>query len=121
MAKVIYTDKADRRTDTSIPMINKVVAADMNEIKASINALYDLIGTARNVVQTVITSADFAGPHYINTLLIGLTAMRDFNVFTNGGSGVVLNVNDGYTFTSGTGTINMEPGDYLIQILVPLA
>jgi len=40
MAKITYTDKVDSITNP-LPAINKVVSADLNEIKTSVNALYD--------------------------------------------------------------------------------
>lgn len=40
MAKIIFTNKVDS-LENPAPIINKVVAADMNEIKTSVNALYD--------------------------------------------------------------------------------
>lgn len=40
MAKITYLDKIDRRL-VPIPNENKVSAADMNEIKNSVNAIYD--------------------------------------------------------------------------------
>ena len=43
MAKITYSAKFDNVT-SDLPAINKVVAADMNEIKDSVNSLYDSIG-----------------------------------------------------------------------------
>jgi len=43
MAKITYTDKVDNTTN-ALPDINKVKAADLNEIKTSVNALYDTLG-----------------------------------------------------------------------------
>lgn len=43
MAKIAYTSKADNVT-SELPEINKVTAANMNEIKTSVNALYDTLG-----------------------------------------------------------------------------
>jgi hypothetical protein len=40
MAKITYTDKEDSIINPS-PAVNKVVAGDLNEIKASVNVLYD--------------------------------------------------------------------------------
>ena len=43
MAKITYSAKFDNVT-SDLPRINKVIAADMNEIKDSVNALYESIG-----------------------------------------------------------------------------
>lgn len=40
MSKITYTDKVDN-TVSQLPDINKVKAADLNEIKESVNAIYD--------------------------------------------------------------------------------
>jgi len=41
MAKITFTNKVDSISNPALA-INKIVAADMNEIKTSVNALYDL-------------------------------------------------------------------------------
>lgn len=43
MAKITYTTKIDNQT-SALPAINKIAAADMNEIKTSVNSLYDSKG-----------------------------------------------------------------------------
>ena len=43
MAKIAYTSKADNVV-TALPEVNKVTAANMNEIKTSVNDLYDTLG-----------------------------------------------------------------------------
>lgn len=115
MDKITYTNKEDRRT-TDVPAINKVVAADMNQIKTVVNAIVDKLDLAKIPQSVAITSADFAGDTYTNTLLIGKTPVTDFNVWTNDGSGVLLKYTDGYTFVSGTGTITMASGNYRLEI-----
>jgi hypothetical protein len=117
MSRITFTNKEDRRALT-IPAINRVDAANMNEIKASVNALYDALENAVKPVTLVIEPADFAGSTYTNVNLIGKTPMVQFNVFTNEGSGVLLNVDDSYTFNSGTGTITMDAGNYIIIVYV---
>jgi len=42
MAKITFTNKADSLSNPA-PAINKIVAADMNEIKTSVNDLYDAL------------------------------------------------------------------------------
>jgi len=115
MDRITYTNKEDRRT-SGIPAKNKVVAADMNEIKSVVNAIIDKLDTAKIPQSIAITSADFSGDVYINTLLINKTPVTDFNIWTNDGSGVLLKYNDGYTFTSGTGTVTMPSGNYRLEI-----
>ena len=41
MAKVTFEDKVALNENADIPNINKCMASDLNELKASINALYD--------------------------------------------------------------------------------
>lgn len=43
MAKITYSTKSDNQI-SALPAINKVTAADMNEIKTSVNDIYDLLG-----------------------------------------------------------------------------
>ena len=114
--KITYTDKADRRT-TSVDPTNKVVAADMNEIKTKFNALCDIVDQLRKPVVYVITSANFSGSNYQNSELVNKTPMEDFKVFTNGGSGVLIKEEDGgFSFVGATGTLTMTPDNYLIEV-----
>jgi hypothetical protein len=116
MGRINYDNKVDRRI-TTIPDVNKVVAADMNEIKASINALYDLIDTIRIVENIEIDAFDFAGDSYQNSKLVNLVPMVDFNLFSNDGNGSLLKYEDVYLFTPATGTIIATQGNYVLQIL----
>jgi hypothetical protein len=43
MTKIIYTNKIDNHV-SPLPDINKITASDVNEIKESVNSLYDLKG-----------------------------------------------------------------------------
>lgn len=43
MAKITFTNKIDSQV-SELPSINKVTAGDLNEIKDSVNAVYDLLG-----------------------------------------------------------------------------
>lgn len=54
MSKIAFTDKVDSVTNPN-PAINKVTAGNMNEIKVSVNDLYDSIGwiNYRDTVHTV--------------------------------------------------------------------
>jgi hypothetical protein len=49
MAKITYTDKVDSVINPA-PAVSKVVASDLNEIKASVNALYDTTGVQDNII-----------------------------------------------------------------------
>jgi hypothetical protein len=116
MAQITYDDKQDNRQLTTIPDNQKVVAADMNEIKYSVNALYDLIAGMRVPTWIAVASGDFAGNNYTNSALALLTAGIDFNVFTNGGSGTLLRPASDYTFNSATGVITTTPDNYQILL-----
>lgn len=65
---------------------------------------------------TSVTSTSFSGGTYQNDALIGLVADTDFWLFSDNGSGVLLKVNDAYTFNSGTGTITTSPDSYRLLI-----
>ena len=51
MAKITYTTKIDNQTSV-LPAINKVTAADLNEIKTSVNDIYDTLGGFAYYVDT---------------------------------------------------------------------
>ena len=55
MSKITYTDKVDN-TVSELPDINKVKAADLNEIKESVNAIYDDKGGFANYEDTATLS-----------------------------------------------------------------
>lgn len=118
---ITFETKEDNRTN-DLPAKYKVVAADMNEIKTKLNAAITRINeTLRERIRVNITSASFTGGYYANTNLIGLTPDEDFYVCTNGGSGVFIKNNDGYTFSAELGRITMDPDFYSITIYKPLA
>lgn len=114
MNKITFTDKEDRRT-TNVPAINKITAADMNEIKSVVNAIVDKLTVVKIPKSLVITSSDFEGNAYTNTELIGKSPQIDFNLTTNSGSGTLLKYNDGYTFNAQTGTITTEAENYRLD------
>lgn len=114
-----YLTKADNQV-TSVPIINKVVAADMNQLKASITELYAILANALVQVDVPLSKASFDGPNYADARLIGKTPQADFNIWTNDGSGTLLNYPDGYAFAADTGTLTMTPGNYLLKVNVPL-
>ena len=51
MAKITYSNKTDNQT-SALPAINKVTAADLNEIKTSVNDIYDTLGGFAYYVDT---------------------------------------------------------------------
>lgn len=73
-------------------------------------------GGNTSTVRIRITSSDFMGNNYQNDLLIGLTAETDFDVWSAGGTGGLLNNGEGYAFVSGTGTMTLPADKYMIQI-----
>ena len=64
----------------------------------------------------LLTPEDTEGGTYSSGTLIGKTAMVDFNIFSNDGNGSLLQVDTVYLFDSGTGTITITEGSYLLQI-----
>ncbi len=114
MAKITYANKVYRRT-TDVPEIYKITAGNMNEIKTSVNSLYDLLQNAVIPISFAITSADFDGDIYTNTLLVDKVAMTDFYVMANNGSGTLLSIKPS-EFNSNTGTLTILPDNYYITI-----
>ena len=74
-------------------------------------------GTGSEVDVIKITNSDFTGNTYQDNSFIGLIADVTLIVNTDEGSGVLLKVNDGYTFDSGTGTITTSAGNYRITTI----
>lgn len=121
MPKVTFTNKVDLRTTAVLP-INKVVAADMNEVKAGINALYDMFASLKWAKPIKLTSASFSGGQYTNaTDLATLTADTDFWLFSDEGAGTLLKAGAlaagaGYEFNSTLGRITCPPGNYRLLV-----
>lgn len=118
--EITYADKSDRREFSDVPENEKVVAANMNELKTKFNALSAKVDALRNPSIVTITDADFSGSYYQNTLLIGLTPATDFKLFTNGGSGTIL-PESAFAFSAELGRITIEAGDYVLLITKPQA
>lgn len=114
MAKITYTNKVDKRI-TNVPEKNKVTAANMNEIKTSVNSIYDLLQNAVIPISFAITSSDFDGDTYTNTMLVNKVAMTDFYIMANNGSGTLLSIKPS-EFNSNTGTLTIQPDNYYITI-----
>ena len=52
MGKITYNDKVKINELTDVPAINKVQDVDMNEIKTSVNTIYDALGTGEDTYST---------------------------------------------------------------------
>lgn len=52
MGKITYNDKVKINELTDVPDINKVKDVDMNEIKASVNTIYDVLGLGTDTFST---------------------------------------------------------------------
>jgi len=122
MAKIIFANKEDNQV-SPLDEKYKVTADNMNEIKASVNALYDMLASPSTPIISPIvidiTSANFSGSNYTNSNLVDLTS-NQFLLITNGGSGVVLKEGDGFTFASAIGRITTDPEDYKLIIFKPI-
>lgn len=80
--------------------------------------LFEVVDACYPTKQTILlSSTNFTDDAYQNDALIGLTADIDFELFTNGGSGVMLKNAVGYDFDAETGTISTTPQDYKLKIL----
>ena len=128
MSEIVYTDKTNRRTSTT-PESQKVTAANMNEIKASVNALYvsEILKTNR-----VLTSAEILA---LNTTpieliaapgagkmiqLISYAAFLDFNsvayatnlafrIIYAGSSEVIVQANSSFINATGDANLLLSP------------
>ena len=52
MGKITYNDKVKINELTDVPAINKVQDVDMNEIKTSVNTIYDALGLGTDTFST---------------------------------------------------------------------
>lgn len=52
MGKITYNDKVKINELTNVPAINKVQDVDMNEIKTSVNTIYDALGLGTDTYST---------------------------------------------------------------------
>ena len=122
MARITFDDKEDR-LEQPYQRKNLVIGADVNEIKASVNALYDLMGQIKKPIVYSITSTDFTGPYFTKTDTVGLTPMVDFQLYSNEGSGVLLSegTGKGYSFNAALGRITTDSGNYILIIFKPLS
>jgi hypothetical protein len=73
-------------------------------------------GGGSTTTSTPITAANFVGDDYTNPDLVGKTPQVNFNIFTNDGTGGLMDYPGSYTFNAGTGTITTTPGNYVVQI-----
>jgi len=122
---ISFDDKQDRQTN-SLDRKYKATAADFNDLKGRFNDL--LAYLQNNVTQTIrvkIEAADFNGTYYENADLAGLTPDVDFQLFTDNGSGTLMNytgdADDGYNFDSATARIYTYAGSYLLIIHKPIS
>ncbi len=127
MAKITYTTKIDNQT-SALPAVNKVAAADMNEIKTSINSLYDskggwvdyedsaTSGTPINLTQNVWTDLtnDKAGSGTVTTYKPSFVTGDLWNsatnslVFTELGSGKIMIVRNDFDITAGAANTRLD-------------
>jgi len=121
-----FANKVDRQTQSG-NRINLVIADDINQLKEAIIACYAMFQTLKVRTCVVIKYADFTGPYYDNSLLVGLTPDTDFRVFTNDGSGTLMLWDDegydpegGYAFDPAKGRLTMNPQNYSIEIYTPV-
>lgn len=71
-------------------------------------------GGSSSVLPVRISSSDFSGSTYTNSLLVGRIAQIDFDLFSANGSGTLLNLTDNYTFNSETGIITTSADNYML-------
>ena len=127
MTKIIYTTKIDNQT-SALPAVNKVAAADMNEIKTSVNSLYDskggwvdyedsaTSGTPINLTQNVWTDLtnDKAGSGTVTTYKPSFvtgdlwSSATNSLIFTELGSGKIMIVRNDFDITAGAANTRLD-------------
>jgi hypothetical protein len=107
------------QADVITPLIKKWVLSPLDVCFYSDNKWFitDKYGKMKNCCEDVHKPIRFtaSGGIYANDDLIGLTAEFDFDIYSAEGSGVLLNLNDGYLFNSGTGTLTLPDQKYKIE------
>ena len=104
MAKVTFEDKADL-TEKAVPDINKIVAADINEIKAALNENADLLDSVASGHIGSILSTDPAPTQD------GIYSCIDSGTYTNFGGEVV-------DLTNQIVSISVESGQTVFNQLI---
>lgn len=127
MAKIIYTNKVDNQI-SSLPDVNKITASDVNEIKESVNNLYDLKGgwadyadattsvTPISLTQNVWTDLtnDKAGPNTITIYKPPFVTGDLWNSTSNSvdfseiGVGKILMVRNDFDVTAGASNTRLD-------------
>jgi hypothetical protein len=127
MAKITYTTKIDNQT-SALPAVNKVAAADMNEIKTSVNSLYDskggwvdyedsaTSGTPINLTQNVWTDLtnNKAGSGTVTTYKPSFVtgdlwdSSTNSLVFSELGSGKIMIVRNDFDITAGAANTRLD-------------
>ena len=77
--------------------------------------LFEIIDSTYTEI-IILSELDFTGDNYQKNTLIGLTPDIDFELFSNTGSGTMLQVNNGYTFDINYGVIITSPENYKLKI-----
>jgi len=127
MAKIIYTNKIDNKV-SPLPDINKITASDVNQIKESVNSLYDSKGgwadyadastlvTPINLTQNVWTDLtnDKAGAGTITTYKPPFVTGDLWNSTSNSvdfseiGVGKVLMIRNDFDVTAGASNTRLD-------------
>lgn len=89
-----------------------------NEINVTVSFPRVTISPGSGIINLILTGASFTGSNYQNDNLIGLVPDTEFFLYSNDGSGVLLKIDDGYTFNDTTGTITTTAGNYRLQIFL---
>lgn len=113
MSKIVYTDKVDK-TGSSFAEINKVTADNMNEIKDSVNALYDTGGgfvvQIKTATYTALISDDLIITDSAVTLYAASTAVQPINIKNDSLSSIIITP-DGSDTIEGESTATILAGN----------
>jgi len=87
-----------------------------------LDSFYNIPDDAINGTRVVIEPENFTSPtEYTNAILTTMTAEIDFALFANDGQGTKIRLNEGYTYTPGSGIITIPSGvgSYYLIIFKP--
>lgn len=104
---------------TEIVRIKKFVGGRWVNFQTTFNTLATfIIGTATPITEKIkIASADVPGGVYTNTKLIGLDETTDFCLWTDEGSGTLVDFTDGVNiYNSAAGTFTIPQQKYVLLI-----
>ena len=100
MAKITYDDKVALNEEPSIAEINKVTDDNMNEIKTSVNDLYDTVSTNTSNISSLTTTTNNLVARTTDTIIFRVVTTEDsttLGAFASSYHGATAPTISGYT------------------------